>query len=260
MIPAEHVHWLLFLLEILSALPVLVAGGVALAIAVMAVVDISQRRDAIRPNHRVIGRFRAPFEHLGRFFRQYFSALDREELPFNRAERTWVCRAAEGRRPVAAFGSTRDLRRPGAVFFVNAPFPASACDSVCTRPLVVGPHCPRPCEPAGFFRISGMSYGAISRPAVQALSRGARMAVCRPSAGEGGPVPCHLAGGCDPVFQIGTTRHVVRGTDGRPAPVALRRHHARITPREGRSVPVEALSPYPDVRPAAPSPAGPAAG
>ena len=34
------------------------------------------------------------FEHLGEFFRQYFFALDREELPFNRAERNWVYRAA----------------------------------------------------------------------------------------------------------------------------------------------------------------------
>ena len=34
------------------------------------------------------------FEKLGEFFRQYFFAMDREEMPFNRAERSWVYRAA----------------------------------------------------------------------------------------------------------------------------------------------------------------------
>lgn len=30
----------------------------------------------------VIGRFRYAFEHMGEFFRQYFFAQDREEMPF----------------------------------------------------------------------------------------------------------------------------------------------------------------------------------
>ena len=36
------------------------------------------------------------FTKLGEFFRQYFFAMDREELPFNRAQRDWVGRAASG--------------------------------------------------------------------------------------------------------------------------------------------------------------------
>ena len=39
-------------------------------------------------NFPVIGRFRYFFEHLGEFFRQYFFAQDREEMPFNRAQRS----------------------------------------------------------------------------------------------------------------------------------------------------------------------------
>ena len=66
-----------------------------LTILVMYLVDITQTEQTIRRNYPVVGRFRYFFEHLGEFFRQYFFALDREELPFNRAERSWVYRAAK---------------------------------------------------------------------------------------------------------------------------------------------------------------------
>jgi hypothetical protein len=45
-------------------------------------------------NYPVVGHFRSIFSSLGEFFRQYFFAMDREEMPFNRAERDWVHRAA----------------------------------------------------------------------------------------------------------------------------------------------------------------------
>ena len=70
----------------LSVLLLAFALGIGLlAIAYMYIVDITQKEQTIRRNYPVIGRFRYFFEHLGEFFRQYFFALDREELPFNRA-------------------------------------------------------------------------------------------------------------------------------------------------------------------------------
>jgi glutamate synthase domain-containing protein 2 len=59
-----------------------------------------------------------------------------------------------------------------------------------------------------------MSYGAISRPAVEALSRGAQKAGVWLNTGEGGLSPFHLSGGCDLVFQIGTAKYGVRDADG----------------------------------------------
>jgi glutamate synthase domain-containing protein 2 len=59
-----------------------------------------------------------------------------------------------------------------------------------------------------------MSFGAISKPAVLALSNGARMAGIWMNTGEGGLSPYHLEGGADIVFQIGTAKYGVRGTDG----------------------------------------------
>jgi glutamate synthase domain-containing protein 2 len=59
-----------------------------------------------------------------------------------------------------------------------------------------------------------MSYGAISAPAVRALSRGAAASGVWLNTGEGGLSPYHLEGGCDLVFQIGTAKYGVRDFDG----------------------------------------------
>ena len=97
-------------LEIMSFLFLFVVGLGILAFIVMYIVDRTQKKHSVRRNFPVIGRFRYLFEHLGEFFRQYFFALDREELPFNRAHRSWAYRAAKDIRNTAAFGSTKDLR------------------------------------------------------------------------------------------------------------------------------------------------------
>ena len=73
-------------IQILSTLFVFIIGAGILAIIVMYILDISQSRDAVRKNYPVLGRFRTLFSSLGEFFRQYFFAMDREEMPFNRAE------------------------------------------------------------------------------------------------------------------------------------------------------------------------------
>ena len=82
-------------------------GIVVLAVPVFFVVDRTQTSDAIRRNYPVIGRFRHLFSALGEFFRQYFFAMDREELPFNRAQREWIKRAGEGEGNTVAQRATR---------------------------------------------------------------------------------------------------------------------------------------------------------
>ena len=59
-----------------------------------------------------------------------------------------------------------------------------------------------------------MSYGAISKPAVLALSKGSARAGNWMNTGEGGLSPYHLEGGADIVFQIGTAKYGVRNEDG----------------------------------------------
>jgi len=195
--------FLLSTLEFMSALFIFIVGLTALMILVVYVMDITQTKHAIRRNYPVIGHFRYIFEHLGSFFRQYFFAMDREEMPFNRVQRSWVYRAAKNIDNTIAFGSSKDLRLPGTVFFLNCPYPALDEDAVEPRPVTIGPCCEKPYTTSSIFNISGMSYGAISKPAILALSNGARMAGCWMNTGEGGLSPYHLEGGADIVCQKG---------------------------------------------------------
>jgi len=185
-----------------------------IAIVVMYIVDITQTSHAIRRNYPVVGRFRYLFETLGEFFRQYFFAQDREELPFNRAERSWVYRSAKNIDSTVAFGSTRSLSPPGTVIFSNTAFPTLEGDSVKSEALKIGPYCREPYRAPSIFNISAMSYGAISKPAILALSAGARMAGCWMNTGEGGLSPFHIEGGADIVMQIGTAKYGVRDDKG----------------------------------------------
>lgn len=185
--------------------------------------DVTQTRQAIRRNYPVIGHLRYYFEHVGTFFRQYFFSMDREEMPFNRAQRSWVYRAAKDIDNTVAFGSTRDLRPIGTMLFVNCAFPTLGEDAVDPEPVTIGEgYCKTPYTTASLINISGMSYGAISKPAVQALSYGAKKAGSWMNTGEGGLSPYHLEGGADIVFQIGTAKYGVRDEAGNLSEEKLR--------------------------------------
>ena len=179
------------------------------------IADITQTKQAIRRNYPVIGRFRYFFEHIGEFFRQYFFALDREELPFNRAQRSWVYRAAKNVDATVAFGSTRPLNQPGDIIFLNCLFPTLTEDATLPTNVTIGEATAKyPYTTSSFYNISGMSFGALSIPAITALSIGAKKAGIWLNTGEGALSEFHLQGGCDIVFQIGTAKYGVSDADG----------------------------------------------
>jgi glutamate synthase domain-containing protein 2 len=202
-------------LQLMAYMFVLAIGIGVLWVACLYVIDVTQTRHTIRRNYPVVGRFRYFFEHLGEFFRQYFFSMDREEMPFNRSERSWAYRAAKGVDTTVAFGSTRDLHRIGTVIFANTAYPQLDMDSVPPQDQTIGPYSRNPYTTSRTVHISAMSFGAISKPAVLALSRGAKEAGCWMNTGEGGLSPHHLDGGCDIVFQIGTAKYGVRTKDGK---------------------------------------------
>jgi glutamate synthase domain-containing protein 2 len=207
-----------------SALLLLFVAGLGLLIIlVIYLIDKTQTTQTIRRNYPVVGRFRYAFEHMGEFFRQYFFAMDREELPFNRAERSWVYRAAKKVDTTISFGSTRPLDHKGDTIFLNSAFPTLTEDVAEPQPVTVGgDYCESPYTTKSIINISGMSFGAISKPAVQALSNGAREAGIWMNTGEGGLSPYHLEGGCDIVYQIGTAKYGVRTPDGKLSDDKLR--------------------------------------
>lgn len=89
--------WAYYALQVMAGAFILFIGLEFLPLVVLFVIDRTQIGDAIRRNYPVIGRFRGLFTTLGEFFRQYFFAMDREEMPFNRAQRNWVYNAAQAR-------------------------------------------------------------------------------------------------------------------------------------------------------------------
>jgi len=208
--------------QTLSAILVFIIGIGIIAVVVMYIVDRTQTSHTIRRNFPVIGRFRYVFESLGEYFRQYFFAQDREEMPFNRAQRSWVYRAAKGIDNTVAFGSTRDLRPVGTAIFVNCPYPVLETDVSPTSALEIGPYCRHPYVTDSLVNVSAMSFGAISKPAVLALSNGSRMAGNWLNTGEGGLSPYHLEGGADIVFQMGTAKYGVRDEQGKLSDEKLR--------------------------------------
>lgn len=210
------------MINFFAALFIVAVGIGVLVVIALYIIDIRQTRHTIRRNYPVIGRFRYFFEHLGEFFRQYFYSQDREEQPFNRAIRAWVYRAAKGLSTSVAFGSTRTFNTPGDFHFAPAGFPVLDEHTQSSPPKIIGPHCSSPYAAASFFNISGMSYGALSAPAITALSKGAAAANCWLNTGEGGLSQHHLSGQCDIVFQIGTAKYGVRDDEGNLCPVRLK--------------------------------------
>jgi glutamate synthase domain-containing protein 2 len=203
-------------LEISTLILVFALGIGILAIIYMYIVDRFQTKQTILRNYPVIGRFRYLLEHLGSFFRQYFFAQDREELPFNRAQRSWVYRAAKNVDSTIAFGSTHPLNTPGDFIFLNGLFPPLDEEIQPSSAITFGSHYARaPYCTTSIFNISAMSFGALSAPAIRALSRGAKKAGIWLNTGEGGISPYHYEGGCDIVFQIGTAKYGVRDEQGK---------------------------------------------
>ncbi|HWA13713.1 MAG TPA: FMN-binding glutamate synthase family protein [Burkholderiales bacterium] len=185
--------------------------------------DVTQKKHTVLRNYPVIGRLRYFFERQGEYFRQYFFAGDRDEMPFNRATRSWVYRLAKNEGGIIGFGSTNDLREPGSIIFVNAPFPVLEEDRLPTPPLAIGEgYCRLPFTARSVVNISGMSFGAISQPAVRSLSRGAALAGCWIDTGEGGLAPHHQEADCDIILQVGTANYGIRDRDGGFSPERAR--------------------------------------
>ena len=159
---------------------------VLVGLIVLFIWNVFQKKNTILRCFPIIGYIPFLAEGLGYYLRTYFYVRDREELPFNRAERAWVDEAARNVDTTVGFGSTRDRRPVGTIYFVDSPFPLLGREVVQTRPVVIGQQCPHPYTTSSLINISAMSYGSISKNAVLALSHGAKMAGCWLNTGEGG--------------------------------------------------------------------------
>ncbi|WP_432005975.1 FMN-binding glutamate synthase family protein [Streptomyces parvus] len=176
------------------------------------VYDLVQRRHAILRNYPIVGHMRFAMERLRPAVRQYFGESNVDGRPFSRDVRDLVYQRAKGLEAQKAFGTERDVYRPGHEFLVTSLAPRPVPE----RPVTVrvgGPDCREPYD-MPLLNISAMSFGALSGPAVRALGEGAREGGFALDTGEGGLSDHHLASKADLVWQIGTGYFGCRTPDG----------------------------------------------
>ena len=194
---------------------VTVIGGLLMAVALY---DVVQRKHTILHNFPVIGHLRYLLESIGPELRQYIVTSNDEERPFNRAQRRWVYASSKRQNPHFGFGTDQDLDRAGYLIIKHAAFgyPGEVDENAtlpCAKVLGGWRQRPRRFRPASVVNISGMSYGSLSGPAVQAMNEGASLAGCLHNTGEGGISPYHRHG-ADLIYQFGSGYFGCRNPDG----------------------------------------------
>lgn len=177
----------------------------------------------ITHNFPVVGHIRYMLESIGPELRQYIVANNREELPFNRIERSWIYASAKNMNNYKGFGTDRDIYKPNYIFLNNAmiPFKVEKDNPNYKDPYflpcakVMGSYNKRrrPYRPASVINVSAMSFGSLSGRAVESLNRGCALSYAYHNTGEGGLSPYHKKG-ADVVFHIGTGYFGVRDDEG----------------------------------------------
>jgi len=191
----------------------------------LAVYDLVQRRHAILKNFPIIGHFRYWLEAIGPELRQYIVTNNDEERPFSRDQRRWVYASSKQENDYFGFGTDNDLENSGNYLVIRHsafPLPNPIHGDPDHDPhyripcaKVMGGHRQRrqAFRPPSVVNISGMSFGSLSGPAVEAMNRGAAIAGCLHNTGEGGISPYHRKGG-ELIWQIGTGYFGCRDLEG----------------------------------------------
>ncbi len=184
---------------------------VTLVIA-LGVYDMLQRRHTVLRLYPVIGHFRYMFESVRREIQQYFVESDVDGRPVEREFRSLIYQRAKGVRDTRPFGTIFDVYRDGCEWMEHSLTPARITDhnprvmfgeGSCAKPYAASP-----------LNISAMSFGALSKHAILALNKGAKMGGFAHNTGEGGLSPYHLEHGADIIWQVGTGYFGCRSEDG----------------------------------------------
>jgi glutamate synthase domain-containing protein 2 len=183
---------------------------------VMGLGDMAQKRQTILRNFPVLGRLRSFAESIRPELRQYFVESDHEENPFSREQRSLVYQRSKDVLDTLPFGTRLNVYQTGYEWLNHSLEPTHPGPET-ARVLVGAERCKQPYS-ASIFNISAMSYGSLSKAAVRALNKGAKLGGFFHNTGEGGLSPYHLEHGGDIVWQVGTGYFSARGPDGRFSP------------------------------------------
>ncbi|MGH3449757.1 MAG: FMN-binding glutamate synthase family protein [Haloechinothrix sp.] len=183
-----------------------------LALTVLGVHDVLQRRHSVLRNYPVIGHLRYLLESFRPELQQYFIERDYDGRPFDRDVRSIVYERAKGTEDSDPFGTELNVYAQGYEYFVHSIAPIPVSDEP-PRVLVGGYH-GRPAYAMSLLNVSAMSFGSLSANAILALNKGAAMGGFAHDTGEGGISDYHLRHGGDLVWEVGTGYFGCRTTDG----------------------------------------------
>lgn len=216
--------------DFFKMLPLILFYGLIILLVYLFLKDKYQNQHSILKTHPVLGRLRYIFEMVGPEFRQYWFLNDKEGRPVDRDTMETIAKAGKYANTVIGFGSKKDFSKTS-FYLTNSMFPLNVAElatdsepliqsytyqilneSVTSRKekrnqvtlkpwlltdenkITIGAKREHPFHVKGLVGISAMSYGALSKSAVKALSQG--VAISGGSfmnTGEGGISRYHLS-------------------------------------------------------------------
>jgi glutamate synthase domain-containing protein 2 len=192
--------------------PIVIAYLFVVPLVGVGIYDQFQTKHAVLRNYPVIGHGRYMLEAIRPEINQYFIESDTDGEPFDRLQRSVVYQRAKGVNDTTPFGTQLDVYLPGYEWLEHSLRAMHPSDEH-PRVTIGGRNGGIPYS-ASLLNISAMSFGALSRNAIEALNRGAKLGGFAHNTGEGGISPYHLAGGGDLIWQIGTGYFGCRSSTG----------------------------------------------
>ncbi|WP_218598458.1 FMN-binding glutamate synthase family protein [Polaribacter sp. NJDZ03] len=182
---------------------------------ILGLFDVFQTKHTIRRNFPLLGRFRYILESVRPEIMQYFVETDTEGRPLNRILRSLVYRRAKGENDTEPFGTQMDLYHSGYEWLEHSMYAKHNPKEIEEFPrlLIGGKDCKQPYS-SSLLNISAMSFGSLSKNAVLALNKGAKMGNFAHNTGEGAISQYHLEHGGDLIWQVGTGYFGCRNEDG----------------------------------------------
>lgn len=197
--------------------PVLWLFVIVVPLILLGIGDVMQRKHAIRRNFPVIGRLRYLLESIRPEIMQYFVENDRDGRPLDRVMRSMVYQRAKNVTDTVPFGTQMDIYEPGYEWMNHSMYAGRVKVDEDARVMIGGEHCTQPYS-ASLLNISAMSFGSLSKNAVLALNKGAKLGRFAHNTGEGGVSPYHLEPGGDLIWQVGTGYFGCRADNGKFSP------------------------------------------
>ena len=181
-------------------------------LAIVGITNRIQRKHTILRNFPLLGYFRYLLEMISPEIQQYFIESSTDGKPYSRNLRALVYRRSKNVNDTIPFGTQLNIN--------NDEYEAIRHSIYATEPPTEFPRvdigsslCSQPYS-ASILNISAMSFGALSKNAIRALNKGAKMGDFYHNSGEGAISPYHLEAGGDICWQIGTGYFGCRDLEG----------------------------------------------